>query len=199
MDRVLAILDAAEEILREDGYPAATLKAVGERAGVPTASVYHYFADRHQVDAELLRRHIAMMDHRISTRLDGPAVISSIAEGVDAVMEPMVEHFRQHPSCVELWFAGRTQELVDLVDELDQATAEKGWRLLVDRGLLREDTPLEVMRLTFAAANRLFDLAFQRARSGDAETLAEARRMAIAYLGTYAPLPPTDPAGGHTT
>ncbi|WP_225839474.1 helix-turn-helix domain-containing protein [Streptomyces sp. NK08204] len=32
-----AILDAAEALLREQGYEAATLKAIGERAGIPTA------------------------------------------------------------------------------------------------------------------------------------------------------------------
>ncbi len=47
---------------RGQGYTAATLKAVGELAGIPTASVYHYFADRHQLEAELVQRHIAELD-----------------------------------------------------------------------------------------------------------------------------------------
>jgi hypothetical protein len=50
--RAQAILEAAEALLGEQGYEAATLKAIGEQAGIPTASVYHYFSDRHRVDAE---------------------------------------------------------------------------------------------------------------------------------------------------
>jgi len=58
VERVHAILDAAETLLAEQGCAAATLKAIGEQAGIPTASLYHYFADRSQVDAELVRRQV---------------------------------------------------------------------------------------------------------------------------------------------
>ncbi|MUL64472.1 hypothetical protein BOO86_08365 [Mycobacterium sp. CBMA 234] len=55
IERTQAILDSAETLLAEQGYAAATIKAIGEHAGIPTASLYHYFADRSQVDAELSR------------------------------------------------------------------------------------------------------------------------------------------------
>ncbi|WP_234940955.1 helix-turn-helix domain-containing protein [Mycolicibacterium septicum] len=58
-----AILDSAEVLLAEQGYPAAALKAIGEHAGVPTASIYHYFADRGEVDAELA--HLARQRRRV--------------------------------------------------------------------------------------------------------------------------------------
>ena len=66
IERVQAILDAAESLLEEQGYESATLKAISERAGIPIASVYHYFADRHQVDAELVQRHLSELDARLS-------------------------------------------------------------------------------------------------------------------------------------
>ncbi|WP_237749606.1 helix-turn-helix domain-containing protein [Streptomyces sp. SS] len=43
MERGRAILDAAGALLGEQGYDAATLKAIGERAGIPIASVHHRF------------------------------------------------------------------------------------------------------------------------------------------------------------
>lgn len=46
VERTEAILDAAEELLAEQGYAAATLKAIGGRARIPTASLYHYFGGR---------------------------------------------------------------------------------------------------------------------------------------------------------
>ena len=64
IERVAAILDAAETLLAERGYAAATLKAIGEQAEIPTASLYHYFADRHQVESELVRRHVNELDRR---------------------------------------------------------------------------------------------------------------------------------------
>lgn len=186
--RVQAILDAAERILNEEGYEAATLKAVGERAGIPTASVYHYFSDRRQVDEELLKRHIDEMDDQVSSGLQSADQIDSLRSAVDAIVDPMLEYFRAHPSCVELWFNGRTEPLVDRVQEFDDNTAEHLWQLAIEAGLLKDDTPLLVMQLAFEAGSRLFDVAFRIAPGkGDDAVMDEARRLVTAYLETYAP------------
>ncbi|MDQ4117156.1 MAG: TetR/AcrR family transcriptional regulator [Actinomycetota bacterium] len=186
-----AILDAAEQILESDGYEAATLKAAGERAGIPTASVYHYFADRHQVDAELIRRHIDNLELRLSATLGSVAEMTSLRDAVDAVVDPMLEYFREHPSCVELWFGRRNETLNEMVQAFDLATAEHLWRLALDRGFLRDDTPLLVMQLAFEAGSRLFDVAFRRTPGvGDDDTMDETRRLVTAYLETYAPVEP---------
>ncbi|MFG3343662.1 TetR/AcrR family transcriptional regulator [Streptomyces sp. NPDC048018] len=60
-ERRQAFLDAAATVLAEQGYEAATLKAMGEKAGIPTASVYYYFSDRHEVEAELMQGHMGAL------------------------------------------------------------------------------------------------------------------------------------------
>lgn len=186
VERVQAILDAAEALLGEQGYQAATLKTIGERAGIPTASVYHYFADRHQVDAALLQRHLSELGERVSAVLDSPA-LHTLRAGVDAIIDSMLAYFREYPSCAELWFAGRHEKLVELAQEFDQSKAEQLWRLLIDRNLLAADTPQDVVQLAFEAGGQLFDVAFRRAGGGDDTTINEARRLVTAYLETYAP------------
>ncbi|MDV6013782.1 TetR/AcrR family transcriptional regulator [Haloechinothrix sp. LS1_15] len=185
VERVQAILDAAEELLGEQGYEAATLKAVGERAGIPTASVYHYFAHRHKVEAELLQRHLRALDERVTAALDSPTV-RTLRDAVDATIDPMLAYFRQYPSCAELWFAGRHETLTELVQAFDESTAQRLWRLLVERELLRADTPQFAVQLAFEAGSRLFDVAFRRSPAGDETTMNEARRLVTAYLETYA-------------
>ncbi|MFE5942484.1 TetR/AcrR family transcriptional regulator [Streptomyces sp. NPDC056480] len=184
MARVKAILDAAEEILAEGGYEAATLKAIGERAGIPTPSVYHYFKDRYQVDAAIITRHsdalLGVLDG-----VDGEA-FGSVSEVVGLAFDPIVEYFRAHPSCVQLWFSGRHEALSAQFQKFDDQVAERLWRLGIGRGLLRVDTPLLVMRLAFEAGGRLFDVAFQQDPNGDERTMTEAKRMVTAYLETYA-------------
>ncbi|MEU6621553.1 TetR/AcrR family transcriptional regulator [Streptomyces litmocidini] len=182
--RVRAILDAAEEVLAESGYEAATLKAIGERAGIPTPSVYHYFSDRYQVDAAIIKRH----GEALSGVLDGidSEEFRSIPDLVTLVFDPIVAYFRAHPSCVQLWFSSRNETLNALVKEFDDRVAERLWRLGIDRGLLRVDTPLLVMKLAFKAGGRLFDVAFQQDRNGDEATMTEAKRLVTAYLETYA-------------
>jgi AcrR family transcriptional regulator len=44
-----AILQAADELLREGGLPSVTMEAVAERAKVGKPTVYRWFADRHAV------------------------------------------------------------------------------------------------------------------------------------------------------
>ncbi|WP_449472447.1 TetR/AcrR family transcriptional regulator [Streptomyces tanashiensis] len=185
MERRRAILDAAEKLLCEQGYEAATLKAVGERAGIPIASMYHYFSDRHQVDAELLRRHLQAVEELITTALE-QSELPTLRDAADVVIDPMHDYFRAHRSCVELWFAGRNEVVSDLVREFDAAQADRLWRLLVERGLLSADTPRLVLHLAFEVGNRLFDIAYRQSPTGDDVTIDEARRMVTAYLETYA-------------
>lgn len=184
-ERRRAILDAAEALLAEQGYEAATLKAVGERAGIPTASMYHYYPDRHQVEAELLRRHMAELDTLIGAALDKPEA-QTLREAVDVMVDLLRDYYRAHRSCAELWFAGRHQTLVELVRAFDEVQAERLWRHLVDRDLASAATPLLALQLSFEVCNRLFDVAFRRAPDGDDATIDEARRLITAYLESYA-------------
>ncbi|MFF9011644.1 TetR/AcrR family transcriptional regulator [Streptomyces sp. NPDC014870] len=185
MERRKAILDAAEALLAEQGYEAATLKATGERAGIPIASMYHYFADRYQVDAELLQRHLGELDRLIGLALAEPRA-QTLREAVDVMIDLLLGYMRGHRSCTELWFAGRQHAALDeMVRAFDEAQAERLWRHLVDQRLVSADTPLLALLLAFEAATRLFDSAFRRSPAGDDATIDEARRMVTAYLETY--------------
>ncbi|WP_225828470.1 TetR/AcrR family transcriptional regulator [Streptomyces naphthomycinicus] len=185
IERRRAILDAAEALLAEQGYEAATLKATGERAGIPIASVYHYFADRYQVDAELLRRHLSELDGLIGAATAEPGA-RTLREAVDVVIDLLLDYLRRHRSCAELWFAGRHATLDELVRAFDEAQAERLWRHLVERRLVPADTPLLALLLAFEVGTGLFGSAFRRSPAGDDATIDEARRLVTAYLETYA-------------
>lgn len=186
VERVQAILDAAETLLAEEGYEGATLKAIGERASIPTASLYHYFADRYQVDAELVRRHVRVLDERFAEALNDPGV-RTLGDSVDAMIDPLLAYFREHPSFVQLWFAGRSSTLSDVARVFDESWAERLWHFLVERKLIRADTPRLVLQLAFEVGDRIFDVAFQRSPTGDDAAIGEGRRLLTAYLQTYAP------------
>jgi AcrR family transcriptional regulator len=184
IERVAAILDAAETLLAERGYAAATLKAIGEQAEIPTASLYHYFADRHQVEAELVRRHVNELDRRWAAAMADPEV-RTLGVAVDAIIDPLLTYFREKPGFVQLWFAGRSTTLSELAHAFDEAWAERLWRFLIERKFIRADTPQLVVQLAFEVGDRLFDVAFQRSPTGDDAAIDEARRLITAYLGTY--------------
>jgi AcrR family transcriptional regulator len=189
VERVQAILDSADTLLAEQGYAAATLKAIGEHAGIPTASLYHYFADRSQVDTELLRRHIDVLNERLAAALADPRV-TTLSAGIDAIIDPLLGYFRENPSFVQLWFVGRSSTLAELAREFHDSWAEELRKFLVAHKLIRANTALLAVQLAFEAGDRLFDVAFQREANGDDVTIGEARRMITAYLQTYAPKSP---------
>ena len=186
VERVQAILDAAETLLAEQGYEGATLKAIGDRASIPTASLYHYFADRYQVDAELVRRHVRALNERLAASLDDPGV-RTLGDGVDAMIDPLLTYFREQPGFVQLWFAGRSSTLSELAHAFDESWAERLWRFLIERKLIRANTPRFVIQLAFEVGDRIFDVAFQRSSTGDDTAIDEGRRLLTAYLQTYAP------------
>ena len=185
LERVQAILDAAEELLCEQGYEGATLKAIGERAGIPTASLYHYFADRHQVDAELVQRHLRTLDAHLAA-LQTNTKLRTLRKAVDAVVDPYLDYFREHPGFAQLWFAGRSPTVNELARAFDESQAKRYWHFLIDRNLIRANTPELVVQLAFEAGNRLFDAAFRQSPKGDDMVINETRRLLTSYLTTYA-------------
>lgn len=186
IERVKALLDAAEALHAELGYEAATLKAIGARAGIPTASVYHYFADRHEVEIELMLRHRSELDDRITDSLSARAP-STLREAIDAVFDAVLAYYREHPSIVELWFVGRhNKALGDLTHDWDEQQAQLVWQYLVERQLLPADTPQVVLHLAFEVGDRLFEVAFRRSPKGDDTVIDEARRLIVSYVETYA-------------
>jgi AcrR family transcriptional regulator len=186
IERVQAILDAAESLLGEQGYEAATLKAIGEQAGIPTASLYHYFADRHQVEAKLVQRHLRELEQRLAA-ISNNSRLRSLRKAVDAVIDPYLAYFREHPGFIQMWFAGRSATLTEMARAFDESQAKQFWRFLIDQNLIRADTPELVVQLAFKAGNRLFDVAFRLSPKGDDTTIDELRRLLTAYLKTYAP------------
>lgn len=184
-ERVKALLIAAEELLAEQGYEGATLKAIGKRAGIPTASVYHYFADRFQIEAELMARHTRALDEQIILALD-TLPPCTLREAVDAVIDVVVGYFRAYPSIVQLWFPGRGVSFEVPADDSGGTRTAHILRILIDRGLVRPDTPLLAVHLAYEAGDRIFEVAF-RMPAGDDATIDEARRMVTAYLATYSP------------
>jgi len=51
-----AVLDAAQSLMAEQGYEAATVAALVERAGIPASSIYHYFGSKEGVLLAVMER-----------------------------------------------------------------------------------------------------------------------------------------------
>ncbi|MFB7715400.1 hypothetical protein [Streptomyces sp. NPDC056105] len=79
----------------------------------------------------------------------------TLSDVADAVIDPLLDYFRDHPSCAELWFKGRSETVGEHVRAFDEDQAERVWQLLVSRDLVPTDLPLLVVQLAFEVGNRL--------------------------------------------
>ena len=73
-----AVLDAAERLMAEQGYEAATVAALVEEAGIPASSIYHYFGSKEGVLLAVMERgaerfFAGAAGHRPARRLAGGA------------------------------------------------------------------------------------------------------------------------------
>ena len=75
---VAAILDAAEQLLAENGFEGTTTNAVAERAGVSVGSLYQYFPNKDAIVVAIADRFaegvLAMLDQHIAAAADRPLV-----------------------------------------------------------------------------------------------------------------------------
>jgi len=96
------------------------------------ASLYHYFADRHQVAAELVQRHLTEVDARLTAALNNPKLHS--ARRHRRVIDPYLAYFREHPDfirCGSETVTGATYAL----------RMQPGERVILDLGA---DSPLSL-------------------------------------------------------
>lgn len=78
------LVAAAERVLTEQGYDAATVKEIGRAAGVAPGLVHYYFADKDALLAEVLReaseRHLAEMSGLAAAQPPRELLAAALAE-----------------------------------------------------------------------------------------------------------------------
>lgn len=156
---VQQILDAAEEIVAEEGVDAATTRAIAQRAGVAAPSLYRFFADRDAILDALLEAMLGDLELR-SEEAEAGFSGASIEEFVRLELELHVAYYERHPSVARLWFGGRVSPaVVEVVRARNRQLAARAARILTGAGLLDRATPRLVFELLVEYGDRTLDLA----------------------------------------
>jgi TetR/AcrR family transcriptional regulator len=66
------ILDAAERLFAARGFARTTIKDLGREAGLNSALLYYYFADKDELYREVLRRFVSRLVARTMSELTAP-------------------------------------------------------------------------------------------------------------------------------
>lgn len=185
-ERVELILRAAEQLVVSSGVDALTTRGVAERAHIPVATLYQYFADREAIVSALIERHVLSMDERIAVALQGLETYS-VRSIVEATIDAYRAGYRERPSYVVLWFQGRLSvEIARFIRGRDELLAKAFHRFGTRLGLLKPESDPFVIKLCFEVADRFLEMAYRHDLGGDDRTVKEGTEMIIAHLERYA-------------
>jgi AcrR family transcriptional regulator len=93
------VLDAAEQLMSEQGYEAATVAALVKASGIPLSSIYHYFGSKNGVLLAVMERGAV----RFFSSLALPQQRTGTAEEhLDTCVRIVGEALEQHPDFLRL-------------------------------------------------------------------------------------------------
>lgn len=89
--RVAAILDAADEVLAEVGYEAATMTEIAARAHTAIGSVYQFFPNKEAVVQALVERYLERINAIYDVVLAPRVARFPLPALLDYILDPLIE------------------------------------------------------------------------------------------------------------
>jgi AcrR family transcriptional regulator len=93
------VLDAAERLIAEQGYEAATVSALVEEAGIPPSSIYHYFGSKEGVLLAVMERGA---ERFFAALPDFDSRLGSEQEHLRGLVESVASALDRHPSFLRI-------------------------------------------------------------------------------------------------
>jgi len=169
------VLDAAERVMAEQGFEAATLARVVEEAGIPMSSVYHYYGSKDGILLAVMERGAQRF---FADLPDWNRRIGRPAEHLTTVLSSAAQTLERHPNFLRLLIVFAVQPPARGGNEIEVVVARVR-RLGLDR--LREqiaiafgddpDSPVTIRLARIALA--IIDGAFIASQADSAVTLED--------------------------
>ena len=181
--RVERILDAAGDLVAEQGYEGTTTSLIARRARVSPGSFYQFFADKRAAVKALSARNLAVF----AERLDATVVAGNLPhwwDALEAAFDIYVDLCRHNPGFRAVRFGDIVDtHLLDPEQDNDSVVATRIVVMLNSRFGVVDTPPLRLALLTTTkVADALIRFAFTRDPQGDEEVLTQARSLLRTYL-----------------
>ena len=182
--RFAAILDAAEQVIGQAGYEAATTEEIARRAGTSIGSFYRYFPDKAALLQVLVERYL----DQLRTLFEGTLTAQAAQLPVDAVLDRLIDGLMDvktaHPAFWPVLYGGSAREephpaVRDLHREL-QARVASFFALRAPE-LTAEDCELYA-GIAVPVVEVLLPLALESPDPHRGRVVAELKRLLFAYL-----------------
>ncbi|WP_084262464.1 TetR/AcrR family transcriptional regulator [Actinomadura formosensis] len=180
------VLTAADELVAQTGVTEMTVTDLARLSGVRPGSIYQFFPTKTAVLDALAERYLIALDRQLAPQLGEPDRRPT-PDLLEELFEAHVSYLREHPGFRALWL-GRAHltRLPRLDTERDAFLAGAIDRALQGQGADPERTAAAA-RLVVFVTGHILELAFQHDPAGDADVLAEGRRLLTAYITDITP------------
>lgn len=169
------VLDAAERVMAEDGFEAATLARVVEQAGIPLSSVYHYFGSKDGILLAVMERGAVRF---FADLPDSEPPIGGPTKHLATVISTAADTLERHSSFLRLLIVFAAQpstvaggEIQDVVSRVRRRGLERLQREIAIAFDDEADDPTTIRLAQFALA--AFDGAFIAAQADPSISLQE--------------------------
>jgi AcrR family transcriptional regulator len=183
-ERVERILDAAAQLLAEDGYDAVKTNSIAKRAGVSIGSVYQFFPNRFAIFNALAERYRAKINVSLDRHLT-PATIDSWEDAIEETVDSLGELWRTDWAFHSVWLAiQNTAELRDSSEHYRDSLINAPLAMFLGRivpGASRNQ--IRTMgRVVLESANLLLDLSMRSGPKQDEDIIDELKSLLHSYL-----------------
>lgn len=184
--RVEQILDAAAALITEHGVDGVSTRTIADRAQVPVASLYQYFADRSEIILASIQRDTAEMDQQVAEAIDALRE-PTLRSLVEATIGAFVRVYHRRPAFVVIWWRGRTNPaVVEYCRAHNKQIARYLYDYATEAGLVDADTPLAAAELAVEVGDRMFEVAFEKDLQGDEWIIQQGIDLVTGYLQRFA-------------
>lgn len=182
--RVDAILDAAADVLAGGDLGALTIRAVADVAGVPTGTIYQFFADKQALLQAVAVRYVAATHDTLRVALaptDG-----TWCDDLDRVIDGYADMVRAAPAMRVLWLSDAFDSTtMSLAEEADDEIARRLAAHLQARAGVPANPAEDVgWRVLVGVISGLLKHAFSADPHGSPAILAEAKRVSGLYAAS---------------
>ena len=182
--RIDALLDAADAVIGEVGYEAATTNAIARRARTSIGSLYQFFPNKAAVLQALTARYLGQLRAVHDRVFDAASLRLPLPAFYDRLIDTLAEFHRANPGFRPLFYGSTTSpELARASAELHEECVRRADAMMAV-GMPRLDAG---RRRLYAVLNvEVIKALLPVAESGDAawraRVIAETKRMLHAYM-----------------
>ncbi len=186
-ERVKKILDAAVQLLIEDGYDAVKTNAIARRADVSIGSVYQFFPNRFAIFNALAERYREKIARSLESHLSiSPSRSWEVA--LEETLDGMAEMWRNDWAFHSVWLAiQNTAELRESREQYRNVLLRETLARFV-RALLPRAPDAEVAsigRVMLETSNLMLDLSMRGGKRQDLMIIDELKLLLHSYLAAH--------------